>query len=283
MPETNVAIDPKATVPPVTQGEKPVQIEVVKQPDLVSRVSQHKVTETKPEISEPEFDFKNIESIKDPVAKEQALSAYKSFQKGFNQKFQELSEQRKTLEQMKQDMSTWTPEKVQALTANEQFLKAAQSVVGVQNSKSTDSEYSAMSETEKARVAQLEKELTQLKNQSYQQIKVQQDEQLKTRYANYDSNTMDMITNDVLAGKAQITREHVWKAYDYDSAIKRAYELGKQDKIQENTEKVNSMSFGDSSKNVSSSEKMEPNKGESDRDYLKRLFFKNISVKAQQK
>ena len=267
----------------VAPEEKISQTTETKQPDLVTRASAVKLNEPKKGISEPEFDFKDIEAIKDPVAKEQALKAYKSFLKGFNQKFQEISETRKSLEQMKQDMSTWTPEKVQALTANPDFIKAAQSVVSPQNTKSTESEYSAMSEQEKARVAQLENELKQLKNQSYQQIKTQQDEHLKTRYANYDPNTMDIITNDILAGKAQITREHVWKAYGYDSAVQRAYELGKQDKNTDNNEKVNSMSFADTTKNVNSVEKIEKLENESDREFLKRLFFKNISAREKQK
>jgi hypothetical protein len=69
-----------------------------------------------------------------------------------------------------------------------------------------------------------------------------QDEQLKTKYADYDPKAIDTVTADMLAGRVQATREHLYKAIKFDEAVRKAYELGKSDKKLETEEKITSMS-----------------------------------------
>jgi hypothetical protein len=244
--------------------------------DIISRVGQMKSSTVKQEVSEPTFNFEDINKIQDPVAKEYAMNAYKSFQKGFNSKFQEIAELRKTLENEKNSINNWTPERIQSLLKDERFVNAAQSIIGDQHPQGQADEYSNLSESEKAKIKALENELKQIKSVSYQQTMRQNDEILKQKYAHYDPNEMDIITADVLQGKAQITREHIFKAIHYEDDIKKAYELGKQDKQLDTQEKVTSMSFGSGPSIVSSSSKTEMENGESDQAYLKRLFMKNM-------
>lgn len=222
--------------------------------DIITRVSK---VEVKPEttatatteVKEPEFDFKNIEAIKDPSAKEQAMLAYKSFQKGFNQKFQEIAELRKSLEGQKQQVTSWTPERLQQEMNKPDFVQAAQSVIKIQNPTSsglTDTEWSTLSEGEQSRLKNMEQELHSLKQQSFlnelRARNMTEDEKLKTRYADYDPKAIDTVTADMLAGRVQATREHLYKAIKFDEAVRKAYELGKSDKKLETEEKITSMS-----------------------------------------
>jgi hypothetical protein len=230
---------------------------ITKEPELVTRVSQVKVEkaeekETKPtgetEIKEPEFDVTEIEKIKqkDPEAGAWAEKAYKSFQKGFNNKYQEIAELRKKLEtQAKPEPIAWTPQRLQQEINKPDFVSAAQEVVKNQNPEGsglTDVEYSTLSEKEKQKLQNMEKEILILKRENTLAQMKAQDEQLKVKYANYDPKAIDIITADMIAGRVQATREHLFKVLDYEDAVHRAYELGKQDKQLTNEEKVTSMS-----------------------------------------
>jgi hypothetical protein len=258
----------------ISEGSSPAVVTqpvVTKEPDLVTKVSQVKLEE--PIVKEPEFDFKDIEAIADPVAKEQALKAYKSFQKGFNQKFQEIAEIRKSLEKPKTDEG-WTPDKVQKLINDPNFVQAAQSIV---NTPQPAEEY--MTENEKRLTEQVkhhEAELNEIKKMSFQSFQAQQDVALKSRYANYDPQAVDTITSELLAGKRQATREDLWRAVDYENAVKRAYELGKQDAKKPIEEKTQSMSV-EGLTAVRSGNTVEPEKGESNQNYFRRIFLNNLN------
>jgi len=253
-------------------NQEQVQTQEVK-PDLVTRASQVKIESGKPiPVAEPEFDYKEIEAIKDPVAKDIALKAYKSFQRGFNQMFQDIASLRKDLENKSNEFSNWTPERVQQLINDPKFVEAAKNVVG------TQVEQPYESETDK-RVKQLEQELNQLKGQSIQQTFKQQDEEISKKYGNYNPKKVDEITAEMLSGKVQATREHLWKVLDYDEAVQRAYQLGLEDKKLNLNDKISSASYAPNSGNITSNgEKPMPNAGESDRDFLKRMFFKNADA-----
>jgi hypothetical protein len=253
---------------PVAQATPEVKPDV--KPDLITRASQVKIEPTVKEVSEPEFDYKEIEAIKDPIAKDIALKAYKSFQRGFNSKYQDLSAIRKDYESRANELSTWTPERVQKLINDPNFVEAAKNVVG------TQPEQSYETETDK-KVKMLEQELNQLKGQSLQQTFKAQDAEIGKKYANYDPNKVDEITAEMLSGKIQATREHLWKVLDYEEAVKRAYQLGKEDRQLDLGEKQSSASFGSSSPQAPSGERMEPEKGENDRNFFKRAFLKNLT------
>lgn len=228
---------------------------VSKDPDLVTRVSQVKAKEEADESNEAnpdeeaKFDYKELENIKDPeAAKAWAEKAYKSFQRGAGQKYTEIAELRKQLSDqanqiasLQKQPDTWTAEKLQSVMNDPNFVAAAQQVLQTQQTEDD----SLMSEAEKAqrqKVAQLERELSAIKQQNFSAQKQTQDEQLKTKYANYNPQAVDILTSDMISGKVQATREHLWKAMDYDDAVNRAYRLGLEDRKLDNQDKINSMS-----------------------------------------
>jgi len=280
------------------QSVKPVSNEVITKAapkeDLITRASQVKL-EPKisdvPEVNveEPHFDINDIEKIEDPAAREQATKAYKSFQRGFNQKFQEVAELRKSLEAKTQQSTKWTPERIkQELLNNPDFIQASQTVLQDQPPTETgmsETEWSSLTESEKKQWKSMQAELNSLKQKQHQEEVLKnfrsQDEVLKTKYANYDPNAVDIITGDLLAGKVQATREDLFKVYDYENAVRRAYELGKQDGNVDKQEKLNSSSFDGLGNVRVSGEKPEPTKGESDKSFFSRLVQSNIQKMKQ--
>jgi len=224
---------PKETVVKEAQETKETKPEE-KEVDLVTRVSQVKPEEKK----EESFNINDIEKIEDPQAKEYAQKAYKSFEKGYQEKFRTLAEERKSWEAKRAEGDNWTSDKVQSLLKDPKFVDAAQSVLGQGND-----DYSALSDADKKQVQEAKLLAKQALEQNAQLLKAQQDERLQGKYANYKPEAVDILTADLLAGKVQATREHLWKVQDYDAAVRRAYKLGLDDKKLVNQEKATSMSI----------------------------------------
>jgi hypothetical protein len=254
--------------------------------DLITRVSEVK-EEAKPEVKEEaKFNINDldasIEAVQDPKSKEQLLALKKSLISGENKKYQEIADLRKDLEAKIENLKTqpkeWTSERVQELMKDQSFVTAAQSIVGEETSES------ALSEKEQARIKQLEQQLRTVQQQGMQAFKAQQDEVLKAKYANYDGQAVDTITADLLEGKVQAGREDLWKVYDYEAAVKRAYKLGLEDKKLNITEKVDSASIEAGVTTESAQDVPKKNEGESDHAYFVRLGLRNlIKVKDKKK
>ncbi len=242
--------------------------------DLVTKVSKVEIKpQEKPDVT---FNVNDINNIEDPKAKEYAEKAYKSFQGDYTRKSQALAEERKVWEAKKAEDEKWTQDKVQSLLKDQSFVQAAQSVATQQNTE----EYSSLTDGEKKRIENAENIAKQMLQQNAQLLKHQQDESNKTKYANYDPKAVDILTADLISGKVQATRESIWKYHDYDSAVQRAYELGKTDKKTDNQEKYNSMSpEGNNVVGDDSIPKIE--KGESDRAYLMRLGKRRLAQEAE--
>ena len=279
MAEENIKVESNAAGNiPAGVDDKDTQT-AIKESDLVTKVSGFK-EETKSETtSEDVFNVNDIEKIEDPQAREYALKAYKSFQRGFNQKFQDLAEMRKALEAKKVEGSNWTPEKVQALLNDKTFVEAAQRVTS--NTQGSD-EYSALSETDKKLLQDNQRQLNALAQQNAQLLRKQQDENLKNKYANYSSEAVDIITSDLLEGKRQATREDLWKVYDYEAAVKRAYQMGMKDGNSGISEKMGSVSAEGLTVNPNPAPPQKK-EGETDRDYFKRIVLTNLQKQTQSK
>jgi len=243
---------------------------VTKEPDLVTRVSQFKEEEKEPtgeQDNKPEFDFKEIENIKDPEAKVWAQKAYKSFEKGYQEKFQKLAAETKALKSQQAQIESWTPERLQQEMNKPDFISAAQGIIKTQNQE-TD-EYSALSEKEREKLQKMEQELATLRQQTSYSKKLAEDEQLRTKYADYNPQAVDILTADLINGKVQATREHLYKVLNYEDAVKKAYELGKSDRKKENEEKMTSMS-PEGTTAQSTEGALEKEKGESNKQWFMR-------------
>lgn len=247
--------------------------------DLITRVSQF-ASENKPSEKQEDsaFNVNEIEKIEDPVAKEYALKAYKSFQADYTRKTQKLSEQQKQLEEKMKESSNWTPERIQSLLNDPTFVQAAQQITGTQNPEEmNEDEYSALSDSDKKKIDAVHREIQAMKNQNAQLVQKQQEEKLKSKYANYDPQAMDITTKEVLQGKRQITREDIWKSMDYEKAIDRAYQMGLKDKNEQTQEKIQSSSAEGLS--TLPQEKVDDDKKSSDRDHFAKIVLNKITQK----
>lgn len=279
------------------QGQQPGQPERAEQAttaeggqpdDLLKRVSAYKPSEA--QSSKPEesvFDINEIGKIQDPKAREIAEKAYKSLQSGFTKKFQELAEIRKQFEQRQAEHSNWTPERVQQLLNDQSFVQSAQAVAGINPSEKqagmTDTEWSALTPQEQAKINEMQKQLHNLQLMNLQAVRTQEDTQLKAKYANYNAQAVDIITNDLLQGKVNATREHLHKVLDYDEAVRRAYELGRQDSKTKTEDKINSMSFSAGAGMNTNPSGVTPEKGESNNSLWNRIIAKNLAAVAGRK
>lgn len=265
---------------PAPQAVAPSQSEVVqpKEPDLITRVSQVKTeVQAKQELDE-KFNINEldsaIEKLPDPKLKEQVLGLKKSLIKGENQKYQEIANLRKQYEQELAQRSQWTPERVNGLLQDPNFVNAARSIVERDTSTST----SMLSEQEKTMLEQNNRQVQALLQQNQQLLRVQQDAQIKTKYANYDPEVVDKTYEDMVTGRVQATREHIWKVVDYENAVKRAYELGRTDKGTLNQERVGAMTY-DSGRNVAQPISVEKQKNESTSSFMKRAYAQHSKNK----
>jgi hypothetical protein len=261
-----------------------VKEEVKKEPDLVTRVSQVKTEVKAKEEIDSKFNINDldaqIESVQDPAIKEQLVGLKKSLLRGENQKYQEIANLRKQYETKLADVTTWTPDRLKQELSKPDFVQAAQSVLNQNPSNSglTDDQYSALSDTDKKELAQLKQKISTLEQTNWEAMKIQQDMQLRNKYANYDTTIIDTTATDLVQGKRQATREDLWKVIDYENAVKRAYELGKQDRQLENQEKASGMTF-DTGGNMATPGAVERQKGETTQQFMTRSYNEHLKKK----
>ena len=252
---------------PNTEATPPVEEPKV---DLVTRASQVNIEPQEDKgAGTLEQEAPKFQSVEEAV--QWANKKEKEWSSGYGKKFQELADMRKSLEAQKPS-STWTPERIQnELLKDPTFVQAAQSVA--QNT--TQDEYSALSETDKKLLSETNQKANLAMQQNAQLIRSQQDESLKTKYANYKPEAVDIITDELLTGKVKATREDLWKVYDYDNMAKRAYELGKSDKATDTTQKVQLSS--PQGYTAVSSDGIQPEKDESNHNYWNRIVMNNLA------
>ena len=273
----NVAVaEPVVTAPVTTVVETPVVTPVsAPEPDLLTRVSQFKLPESKIENppEQPE-----LAVITDPVAKKAAMEAVERMRRGIQSSADKrIEEAQKLVNQSK----SWTPQRIQQeLLNNAEFLQAAQMIQGQQPTQErqlTTEEYSALTDNEKAQLAgvpQLKQELQNMKNQSFQnalnaQI-AQKDATLRTKFSDYDPQAINEAAQRFGKLTPADAREYIYKADKYESAVKNAYEMGKlegQGKLQN---KINAIT--PTGTNAVSNEGVPiRNKNESTQSYFSRI------------
>lgn len=246
-----------------------------KEVDLITRVSQVK-TETPKEkgTGTLEQEIQNLQTKEDVV--EWAKKKESEWATGYGKKFQEISELRKSFESKLTESNVWTPEKLKSELNKPDFVQAAQQVL---KTGSTENEnFSALSDTEQAELIQLKNKINMLEKNSWEAVKANQDAKIATKYANYNPQTVDQTMSDLMTGKVQASREDLWKVLDYENAVKRAYELGLQDKNTQTMEKVNGMSFMEG-RNMAQPSAVERQKGETVENFMRRSYSEHTKKK----
>lgn len=278
MEPNSQVIDPKVATPapnaqPAVVDQKPLE-------DVLKRVSQYKPEAKKVDgvAEDVAFDYKEIEKITDPTARAIAEKAYKSMQSGFTKKFQEVADLRKSLESQASQKKVWTAEAIQKeLLSDPTFVSEAQRLQTINpnpsnptNSGMTDTEWSALTEQEKAKFQLLENKISTLEQQRSETLLQQQHQALQSKYANYAPDFVNTTVKEVLQGRKQITLEDVWKATDYENAVQRAYELGKADATGKVVQKQQSSSF-DGGQATNANPPPEIQKGETNQSFFQRI------------
>jgi hypothetical protein len=226
-----------------TSKETHAKVEAPKE-DLVTRVSKFKSQETPKEehnvFNLTKEDYEKVQS--DPVLSK----FYKSMQSDYVKKTQNLSQKEKEIEKIKMESANWTPERIQQLLNDPNFVQSAQKVAQMQNppnSGLTNEEFSALTDKEKAQLLNMQNEVQQLKMQNWQMQQRQQDEQLQSKYSDYAPDIVDTRISELVSGRYRATKEDIFKSIMHDEHVRNAYELGKQDKALENKNKIESMSY----------------------------------------
>jgi len=262
--------------------------------DIIAKVSgfkkpEPKTSESQESADNDQFNANDIDKIQDPEARKYAEKAYKSFEKGYQKKYQELAKERKILESKMAEVDRWTPERVQSLISNQEFINAAKSVVPVNNPASdmmSDEEWSALGKDGQQEVMKmlqpLQNKLLQMEQQNkLMQIKGElekQDAELKSKYSNYDPSKVHSLREDLITGKLNATSEHLWKVLDYEDAILRAVELGKT-MAREDAQERSQATTIPSTRTVTRNDGVKPLEGESPKDFLMRRIRENLAKK----
>ena len=274
MPEEVVAPQVEAPVTPEVKVEAP-KVEEQK-PDLLKRVTSFKpVEQPKPATNEFGLTQEDYEKVKtDPTLSK----FYKSLEAGAGKKFQEAAEIRKNAEAKLAEISNWTPERVQQLLNDKNFVASAQRVaeqIAPQNSGLSNEQWSALSDSDKAKFAALELKTNQMEQLLQRERQSKEDESLKNKYADYKPDIVDTTISKLLNGEYRASREDIWKVINHDTNVEKAYKLGLQDASLEIKDKVGASSFTGTS-TTTPSEKIEPNKGESNREFFRRIVMNNM-------
>lgn len=232
----------------------PVKTEVQAQPnsqaaDVEPKLSAHEILRRSGESNAPQpkgaEDSKtiNLDDIKDPDARAFAERRIKELESGYNKKFEEVAKTRKELEsQMAQANQPWTPNRIQSLLKDQNFLSSVQELQRSQAPtewSGSDEEWSSLSPREKQEFDTLRRENMSTRQQVNQLLQSQEDVKLKEQFPNYDANIVNELQRGLLDGTIQATRADLWKVANYESDIERVYQLGMRDAKQGVTDKLN--------------------------------------------
>lgn len=224
------------------------------------------------------FNVNDIESIQDPQSKEYVQKAYKSLQKGFNDKFQEIAELRKAYEAQQSQPTVWTADKVQALIKDDNFVQVARQLESNMTSSAQSEEYSTLTDTEKARFDTQQKEINFLKQQLVSGQNQSQHTQLSEKYANYNSQAIDTLKADLIAGKVQATNEHLYKVVSHDDNVNRAYEMGRKDEREGRSDQIQSVSIDSQTSTTPAPVPVVKEEGETSKQLWRRISEKAIQA-----
>ncbi len=284
-----------------------VETPKVPEPSLLERVSKFTPEPAKPvepapaPVASEGFNVKELESIKDPIARAAAERAYKSFQSDYTKKTQAIAEKNRELEERKKALETqavqanqrqpWTADKIQReLLSDPTFVAEAQRLAAVnptpvnpQASGLSDDQWSALTSEEKAKFQLMEQKIAKFEQQSKQSeqqaqnaLVLQQHQALKAKYADYDSDIVYPTVRSVVEGKAQIGLEDVFRAINYEKAVNKAYELGRQDALGKAKEKMGNMSY-EGGQISGTRSTLEAEKNESTPNFFKRLAMSRLA------
>lgn len=226
----------------VTQTDIPSTTTDIDVRSIISRMEAPKPQAQ--EVNPPEVP--KLDDIKDPNARSLVEKRLKELESGFNKKYEELAHKRKEYESKLNESDVWNRDKLDRALKDPTFISLVQAHYQQASThrppatwEGSTEEWSALTTEEKQQFAQLNSRVAAQEQMMSQMLKAEEDTKLKTVYPDYDPKTVDQIQQDLLSGRVQATREHLWKVANFENAVKRAYELGIQDRKLEINDKLN--------------------------------------------
>lgn len=223
-----------------------------------------------------------LDQIKDPVAKQILQDKITNLEKGFNQKYMTLAEERKALESERAKLNQpWTPDKLKSELQRQDFIQSAQMLQSEQapaNAPVSQEQWSYLTPEERAEIMrpmmEMKREIDGLKIQNQSVMRDKIDTNMKSKWGDYDASKVDNFLGQV--NNRQISDEQLiemsWKALNYDRYVERAHKLGLEGRQMELQEKQQGSSY--SSGNGHQSPQLDPPKreaNESSPNFFKRL------------
>lgn len=198
---------------------------------------EQRISSLEGDVSKPLMTQEEINSIPDPKLREYIQAKEKDMVKGMNEKFRNIAELKKELEQSKsqsQVSDRWTKDRLQQELQNPEFSQAVQdyaSQSAPQDWVGTQEEWSNLNTNEKREFNIMKSELKGLKD-SQRQFQLQQtDQTIKGKFEDYKPEQINDFEAKLRRGVVDDSsrREAIYKALNYEAAVKRAYELGRTD------------------------------------------------------
>jgi len=231
-PKVEPKVEPKLEAPKATSAE------------ILKRASTK--TEADPVAPKETSYREDLDKITDPTVKAIAEKAIKDFESGYNKKFQTLAEQRKQLESMQQEISTWTPQRLQKELANPAFVQAMQILqqqAPPQDWQGSAEEWSGMSESDKRQMQAMRQEQQSLQAQLAAMKQKEEDTEIKKLYPDYEPQVVEEAIEGLRTGQITASRADIWKVVNHDKNVEKGYQFGYEDGYKKALEKLNGNSI----------------------------------------
>lgn len=278
------------TPAPIEPSKEGTPVEPSTPENIISRVTNLKKEEipNQPvspvkEGTEVFFNRDDLTKIKTPEeAVAYAEAAYKSMEKGYQVKFQDLATERKSFETKQTAPKEYTKASIQEMVNDPKFIQAAEALKADINPTGgviSNEEWSTLTDTEKADIKETKGQVTQLIQENNRMKLEQQHKDMEGKYSTYDrKNVMDLY-NSMAKGETTITTEGFHKYIDYEAAIKRGYDLGRQDERNGIQEKHDASTPVTTSTTITPSDKIERMEGEPSVAYFARCAKTRLAAR----
>ena len=254
--------------------------------DLFNRVHQVKTAEA----PKPAEDLTTVQPSAEydkltPEAKSIVDKIKKDMESGLTKKFQTIADKNKEVDALKSQLESqsnkrYTREDVKELLKRQDFIEAAQAELSAAqasgiptNWEGSQEAWSALTTQEKAQFQSLEGKVNSLLLQNEQMQNQQEHERVKSRFKDYDPKAVEGFQSEILSGKVsnEQVKELIWKALNYETHVKNAYQLAKDEKQGALLEKFNGSTHTTTSSTQTSDEKPKMVEGERPASFFKRL------------
>lgn len=195
----------------------------------------------------------------DPSSRAIIEKKIKDLESGYNKKYQTLAQQRKEVEDLKQKISTWTPQRLQQEISRPDFVQAIQSLQSQApptNFEGSVEDWSALSDTDKRQFQQLRNEQQSLQAQLAQMKQKEEDVEIKKIYPDFEPQVVDEAIEGLRTGNITASRADIWKVVNHDKNVEKGYQFGYEDGYKKALEKLNGSTHLNGGLNVTSADEI---------------------------